>query len=66
MLHRLLVDLIDERLTADHGIDRASEPQRAAVQLGDELAAFVAVPPSARQLRDSAYLSSILTRIESL
>ena len=65
-LHRLLVDLIDDRLVADHGIDRALEPDRAAVALGPTLAAFVVAPPSSRQLRDPSFLSSIITLIESL
>jgi hypothetical protein len=65
-LHRLLVDLIDDRLTADHGIDRATEPDRANAALGPTLAAFVAGSPSSRQLRDPSFLSSIITLIESL
>lgn len=66
VLHRLLVDLIDDRLLAEHGIDRAVEPARAAAELGADLAAFVTVLPSARQLSNPAFLSSILTRIEAL
>jgi hypothetical protein len=66
VLHRLLVDLIDDRLLAEHGIDRVVEPARAAAELGADLASFVTLVPSARQLSDPSFLSSILTRIEAL
>jgi hypothetical protein len=65
-LHRLLVDLIDDRLAADHGLDRFEEPDRADVVLGPILATFVAGPPSSTRLRDPSSLSSIITQIESL
>jgi hypothetical protein len=54
VLHRLLVDLVDDRLLAEHGIDRTVEPDRATTA------------PSARRLGNPAFLSSILTRIEAL
>lgn len=66
VLHRLLVELIDDRLLADHCIDRTVQPDRAAAELGTDLAGFVAATPSAKRLGDPAFLSSILTRIEAL
>lgn len=65
-LHALLVDLIDDRLLAERGIDRAAEPQRAATLLGPTLANFVSTPPSPRRLGDPAFLASIIDQIESL
>jgi hypothetical protein len=65
-LHGVLVDLVDDRLLAEHGIDRTSEPQRAAAALGPLLTDFVTNPPSAKRLGDVAFLASIVEQIESL
>ncbi|MBI5090491.1 MAG: hypothetical protein HZB15_16985 [Actinobacteria bacterium] len=65
-LHALLVDLIDDRLLAERGVDRAADPQRAAALLGPTLVQFVSAPPSPRRLRDAAFLASIVDHIESL
>jgi hypothetical protein len=65
-LHRLLVELIDDRLAASHGIDRTTDPERAQAALGPALATFVVGPPSSRQLRDPSSLSSIISMIEAL
>jgi hypothetical protein len=65
-LHLLLVELIDDRLLAEHGIDRAAQPERADAVLGPTLATFVTSPPPTKQLRDPRFMSSILTHIESI
>jgi len=65
-LHRLLVDLTDERLSAAHGIDRRNAPARAADVMGPELTRFVTTPPSMRELRDPQFLSTTVSRIESI
>ncbi|MET0323751.1 MAG: hypothetical protein ABW219_00915, partial [Ilumatobacteraceae bacterium] len=59
-------ELIDDRLRAEHGIDRAAQPDRADAVLGPTLATFVTSTPSTKQLRDPRFLSSILTHIESV
>lgn len=40
-VRRQLVDLVDDHLADVHGIDRATEPERARDVLGPELARFV-------------------------
>jgi len=65
-LHSVLVGLIDDRLAAHHGIDRAAEPARAEEILGDELSRFIAAPPKPVYFGNPVYLSRILTDIEHL
>lgn len=64
-LHRLLVELADERVAA-RSIDRAASPVDAAAVMGPDLTRFVSSTPSVPQLRDPGFLSGILTRIESI
>jgi hypothetical protein len=65
-IHGVLVDIVDDRLLAEHGIDRARDPHRAAAVLGPDLTSFVTTPPPAKRLGDHAFLASILDRIETL
>jgi hypothetical protein len=65
-VHATLVELIDDRLSAEHGIHRDHDPSRAASLLGPELAAFVVTPPSPKRFADVTYMSRIVTRIEAL
>jgi hypothetical protein len=65
-LHPLLVDLVDDRLLAHHGVDRERDPRSARAVLGDELADFVTTPPSPVQLSNHRDLARILTLVEAL
>ncbi|MGZ4599061.1 MAG: hypothetical protein ACXVYY_09600 [Oryzihumus sp.] len=65
-VHPLLVELVDDRLDTRYGVDRHEHPQAARQLLGEDLLAFVTTPPPARASADPRYLSTILTRIESL
>lgn len=66
LVHGLLVDLVDDRLSTEHAIDRRTDPARAAAVLGPDLAAFISSGPSAASLGDARFMSMILSRIESL
>jgi hypothetical protein len=66
MLHRILVELVDDRLQAGSAIDRHERPAAASAAMGPDLTAFVESPPSPQQLGDAAFMSMILTRIEAL
>jgi hypothetical protein len=65
-LHAHLVDLLDERLTAAHGVSRTTDPARAAALLGPDLVAFVAAAPLDAGLTDPGRLATVITRIESI
>lgn len=60
-----LVDVIDDALASDHGIDRSSDPAGAADVLGPELARFVSDTDSYGSLTRRR-LSHIVTLIEQL
>jgi hypothetical protein len=64
-VHATLMPIVDERLLAHHGIDRAVEPERAREVMDPKLAAYVERPPEARR-NLMAYLSDIVARIEEL
>jgi hypothetical protein len=64
-VHATLVPIVDERLLARHGIDRAAEPERARALMDPKLTAYVENPPQPRRSQ-LAYLSDIITRIEDL
>jgi len=64
-LHALLIRLIDDRLLAEHSIDRAADPQRASEMLGPDLTTLVAGKPP-RNLTNPEVLATILSRIEAL
>jgi hypothetical protein len=61
-----LVDLIDDQLLAVHGIDRAADPDAAAVALGPELHRFVATGRPPARLTSVRVLRPIVQRIEQL
>lgn len=65
-LHPMLVDLVDERLEAHHGVRREQEPVRAAALMGDELTQFVEHPPPPVRFGNLMYLGRIVGRIEEL
>ncbi len=64
-VHHVLVRVIDDRLAANHGIDRASDPTAARAVLGEPLTSYVEQPPRPLR-RNLSYLSDLITRIESL
>jgi hypothetical protein len=64
-VHPTLVAIVDDRLLANHGVDRATEPDRARAVMGPKLAAYVEGPPSPRR-NLIAHLSEMVTRIEAL
>ncbi|MFZ4811379.1 MAG: hypothetical protein ACOYL9_08560 [Ilumatobacteraceae bacterium] len=66
MVHSTLVELIDDELLTAHGVDRSSEPDRAATILGPDLTRLVSEPASSQQLSDPTFLATILDRVESL
>ena len=65
-LHAHLVDLLDERLTAAHGVKRTTDPARAAALLGPDLVAFIAAAPLDAGLTDPRRLATVITHIESI
>lgn len=64
-LHPVLVQLIDDKLTAVHGINRQDQPQVAAEVLGPELTAFLS-GSTVEAMRDPVYVELIIGRIETL
>jgi hypothetical protein len=63
-LRESLVSLVDDRLSAEHGIDRRTDPRAAGDVLGHELSRFVADPGGLRWRRRD--LERIVARIEAL
>ena len=63
-LRESLVAIVDDRLKAEHGIDRWEDPQAARAVLGDDLARFVVDPGGTPWRRKD--LERIVTRIEAL
>ncbi|MEX0846843.1 MAG: hypothetical protein WD023_03610, partial [Ilumatobacteraceae bacterium] len=66
LVHATLVAVIDDRLLAEHLVDRVAQPAQAAALLGADLHDFVESPPSRQQWADPRFLPSILSRIEAL
>jgi hypothetical protein len=64
-VHATLVGIVDERLGAHHGIDRAADPLAARAVMGPELSSYVEQPPAARR-NLMAHLSDMVTRIEAI
>jgi hypothetical protein len=64
-VHATLVAIVDERLLAHHGIDRAADPERARAVMDPSLAAYVERQAEPRR-NLIAYLSDMVTRIEAL
>ena len=63
-LHDTLVDLVDQRLLLTHGINRATDPERAELILPDSLRRLTEGPN--RRISNATVLSSLLTDIEKL
>jgi hypothetical protein len=66
ILYRRLVELVDDRLLAEHRITRASAPDEAKTILGSELASFVDDPGASRSLTDLRVIDRVVSRIERL
>jgi hypothetical protein len=66
VLAHALVDIIDERVLAHHGIDRVADPERYAVVVGSDLAAFVEAVAGDRATVRSHQLPALISRIEHL
>jgi hypothetical protein len=62
----LLIELLDDRVAAGHGIDRFASRDEFERIVGPELSAFVSAPPTDNRARNPHFLADILTRIESL
>jgi hypothetical protein len=56
--------VVDERLRQRHGVDRAADPMRAKVVLGDPLWTFLTVP--SRRPPQPRELEQIVTALEKL
>lgn len=65
-LHETLLELIDDQLLHAHGIDRALDPNAAAVIIGPHLTAFVGDPTAAASIADTKKLNRIVTLIEQI
>jgi hypothetical protein len=65
-LHAALVELVDDRLFTEHGIDRFEQPERARRVIGDDLMRFVSSPPSPRELADQRTLEHIVSLVERI
>ena len=63
-LSPLLIDLVDHRLLTHHGVDRATDPDRARELLGPELSRLVDDPQTPP--RSQGALTSLIARIENL
>ncbi len=65
-LHASLVAIIDDRLSADHQIDRNVDPAAAAAIIGPELTRFIDDPTARVSLPGTRELDRLLTQIERL
>ena len=64
LLHETLINLVDDRLLAHHGIDRAAAPEAAWAVLTPRLQRLTAGP--SRRMATAGELQQILTNIEDL
>ena len=64
-LHRSLVALADEALRL-HGVDRTTQPARAAALLGPPLTSFVSLAPDREVIGDPRRLDVLVSRLEQL
>ena len=65
-LRSSLVELVDDQLAAVYHIDRAADPEGAALVLGQDLSSFVDDPHSARRLARPSQVDQVLTLIEHI
>ncbi|HET7356149.1 MAG TPA: hypothetical protein VFJ09_05680 [Nocardioidaceae bacterium] len=64
-LRRHLVEIVDRRLLAHHGISRIADPERAAALMGPALAQFVTAAPPYPRMTPSR-IAQLADRIEEL
>jgi len=65
-VHRLLADVVNERLQRKYGIDRSTDPESANRVLGPELTAYLNGNPHLKRHAQADQISALLTRIEAL
>jgi len=65
-LRPIFTAVIDERLAANHGIDRRTDPERARAVLGEQLCAYLDHPPGKPMRYTRRQLDALITRIEDL
>lgn len=61
-----LVDVIDDHLRAEHGLDRSLRPEAAAEILGPDLTRFVTDPSARRSMAQRRSLARTVSLIEAL
>jgi len=61
-----LLELMDDRLVTNHGIDRDRDPDAARQLMGADLAALADDPATARSLTNLANVDRAMSRIEAL
>lgn len=66
MLAHTLVEIIDDRVLAHHGIDSVSDPDRYAAVVGADLAEFVHAVAAGRATVRARQLPALISRIERL
>ena len=65
-LRSSLVELVDDQLAAVYHIDRVTDPDGAALVLGQDLSSFVDDPHSAGRLARPSQVDQVLTLIEHI
>jgi hypothetical protein len=66
VITQLLVEIIDERVLAHHGIDRLTDPRRYAAVIGPDLDGFVRAVAAGHGTVRGRQLPTLLSRIEQL
>jgi uncharacterized protein (UPF0335 family) len=66
ILGQTLLEVIDDRARALHGIDRAADPERFAAIAGADLDAFVRAVATGRTTVNAGQLPDLISRIERL
>lgn len=61
-----LVEVIDDHLRAEHGLDRSLQPEAAAAILGPDLTRFVSDPSARRSMAQRRTLARTVSLIETL
>lgn len=61
-----LVDVIDDHLRSEHGLDRSHRPEAAAAILGPDLTRFVTDPSARRSMTQRRSLARTVSMIEAL
>ncbi len=66
LLAQTFVEIIDHRVSAHHGIDRAGDPERFAAVVGADLDDFVRAVTAGRATVRAGQLPGLISRIEQL